>query len=84
MVHWTGQGVAIEKYKPNPLNGVILGDVESGSSVIDTANSAGFGENAVVAIHTHMQDGVQKQSLFYSNNTGPGDAKPWKNRFSGS
>lgn len=24
MVHWTGQGVAIEKYKPNPPSGAIL------------------------------------------------------------
>ena len=70
MVHWTDQGVAIEKYKPNPPNGVVLGDVESGSSVVDAKNSAGFGENAVVAILTQMQDGVQQQSLFYSNNSG--------------
>ncbi|KAB5531264.1 glycosyl hydrolase [Coniochaeta sp. 2T2.1] len=70
MVHWTSQGVAIRKYQPNPPRGTILGDVETGSSVIDTANTAGFGQNAVVAVLTQMQDGVQQQSLFYSNNAG--------------
>jgi levanbiose-producing levanase len=70
MVRWTRQGMAIQKYKPNPPNGVVLGDIETGSSVIDTANSAGFGQNAVVSVLTQMQDGIQQQSLFYSNDTG--------------
>ena len=70
MVQWTPQGVAVQKYQPNPSSGVNLGDIETGSSVIDTANSAGFGENAVVAVLTQMADGVQQQSLFYSNDTG--------------
>ncbi|KAK2763743.1 hypothetical protein FQN54_009359 [Arachnomyces sp. PD_36] len=70
MVQWAGQGVAIEKYQPNPPSGVILGDIESGSSVIDTDNTAGFGQDAVIAILTQMQDGVQQQSLFYSTDSG--------------
>lgn len=70
MVNWTRQGVAIKKFQPNPSSGVILGDIETGSSVIDTANSAGFGQGAVVTLLTQMQDGVQQQSLFYSNDNG--------------
>ncbi|KAH7389746.1 glycosyl hydrolase [Phaeosphaeria sp. MPI-PUGE-AT-0046c] len=70
MVDWTHQGVVIQKYKPNPSTGVVLGDIETGSSVIDTANTAGFGQNAVIAILTQMQDGIQQQSLFYSNDNG--------------
>ncbi|KAH7158405.1 glycosyl hydrolase [Fusarium sp. MPI-SDFR-AT-0072] len=70
MVHWTRRGVAIEKYKPNPPSGIILGDIETGSAVVDTNNTAGFGRNAVVAIVTQMADGVQQQSLFYSTNNG--------------
>lgn len=70
MVNWTRQGVAIEKYKPNPPNDVNLGDIETGSAVVDEDNKAGFGKNAVVAIVTQMADGVQQQSLFYSTNKG--------------
>ncbi|CEL03779.1 hypothetical protein ASPCAL04922 [Aspergillus calidoustus] len=70
MVQWTRQGVAIEKYQPNPASGLILGDIESGSSVVDTANRSGFGQNAVVAVLTQMADGIQQQSLFYSTDMG--------------
>ncbi|ESA42081.1 hypothetical protein NCU17284 [Neurospora crassa OR74A] len=58
LVQWTARGVAIRKYQPNPPGGAILGDIETGSSVIDTANSAGFGPNAVVTVLTQMQDGA--------------------------
>jgi levanase len=70
MVQWTEQGVAIQKYKPNPSSGAFLGDIETGSAVVDTFNSAGFGRDAVVALLTQMQDGIQQQSLFYSNDNG--------------
>jgi len=70
MVHWTRQGVAIRKYQPNPSSGVILGDIWSGSSVVDTRNSSGFGQDAVIAIVTQAQDDIQQQSLFYSQDTG--------------
>ncbi|KAH6624777.1 glycosyl hydrolase [Chaetomium sp. MPI-SDFR-AT-0129] len=70
MVDWTDQGVAIRKYQPNPGNGKNLGDIETGSSVVDTANTAGFGENAVVALVTQMGDGIQQSSLFYSTDSG--------------
>jgi levanbiose-producing levanase len=70
MVDWTARGVAIRKYQPNPGNGVYLGDIETGSAVVDTANTAGFGPNAVIALVTQMGDGIQQQSLFVSNNSG--------------
>lgn len=70
MVHWTRRGVAIRKYQPNPSTGAFLGDIETGSSVIDTRNSAGFGQNAVIAVLTQMGDGIQQQSLFYSQDQG--------------
>lgn len=64
LVHWQDQGVAIDKYK----NG--LGDIETGSAVIDTENSAGFGAGAVIAIVTQQHEGVQRQSLFVSTDGG--------------
>ncbi|GAB1213292.1 hypothetical protein ATERTT37_002441 [Aspergillus terreus] len=70
MVQWTRQGVAIQKYRPNPPAGVILGDIETGSSIVDANNTSGFGRNAIVALLTQMEDGVQQQSLFYSNDMG--------------
>lgn len=70
MVSWTRRGVAIEKYKPNPPSGNILGDIETGSAIVDTDNTARFGNNTVVAMLTQMADGVQQQSLFYSTDNG--------------
>ncbi|KAF4503320.1 Levanbiose-producing levanase [Fusarium agapanthi] len=56
MVHWTRRGVVLEKYKPNPPSGIILGDIETGSAVVDINNTAGLGRNAVVAIATQMPE----------------------------
>lgn len=64
LVHWQEHGVAIDKYK----NG--LGDIETGSAVIDTGNTAGFGKGAVIAIMTQQHEGVQRQSLFVSDDGG--------------
>jgi levanase len=64
LVHWREEGVAIAKYD----NG--LGDIETGSAVIDTENTAGFGAGAVIAIMTQQHDGVQRQSLFVSTDGG--------------
>lgn len=64
LVHWKNEGVAIEKFK----NG--LGDIETGSAVVDTGNTAGFGRNAVIAVLTQQDKGVQRQSLFYSTDKG--------------
>lgn len=64
LVHWTEHGVAIEKY----ANG--LGDIWTGTAVVDHDGTAGFGENAVIALVTQQTDGVQRQSLFYSTDGG--------------
>ncbi len=64
LVHWQEQGIAIHKYK----NG--LGDIQTGSAVVDTNNTAGFGKNAVIAIVTQQHEGVQRQSLFVSTDGG--------------
>ncbi|WP_233199878.1 glycoside hydrolase family 32 protein [Cryobacterium sp. N22] len=64
LVHWKDEGVAIEKY----TNG--LGDIETGSAVVDVDNTAGFGAGAVIAILTQQADGIQRQSLFYSTDGG--------------
>jgi len=74
LVHWRDEGVAIEKYQ----NG--LGDIETGSTVIDTENTAGFGAGAVIAVLTQQHEGVQRQSLFVSTDGGsrfePYDGNP--------
>ena len=74
LVHWRDEGVAIDKYE----NG--LGDIETGSAVIDTENTAGFGAGAVIAILTQQDEGVQRQSLFVSTDGGfrfePYDGNP--------
>ncbi|WP_022892264.1 glycoside hydrolase family 32 protein [Agromyces subbeticus] len=74
LVHWRDEGVAIDKYE----NG--LGDIETGSAVIDTENTAGFGAGAVIAMLTQQHEGVQRQSLFVSTDGGsrfePYDGNP--------
>ncbi|MGP8306251.1 glycoside hydrolase family 32 protein [Vibrio sp. YIC-376] len=64
LVHWQEHGVAIHKYK----NG--LGDIQTGSAVVDANNTAGFGTGAVIAIATQQHEGVQRQSLFVSTDGG--------------
>jgi levanase len=64
LVNWKNEGVAIEKFR----NG--LGDIETGTAVVDTEGTAGFGKGAVVAVLTQQHDGVQRQSLFYSTDKG--------------
>lgn len=76
LVHWSDEGVAIPKYTNNN------GDVWSGSVVVDSENTAGFGKDAVVAISTQPsgKDGAQQQHLWYSTDKGktfkPYDDKP--------
>ncbi len=61
LVHWTHHPLAIV---PNGL-----GSVFSGSSVLDTANTAGFGDDAIVSLYTSA--GVsQIQSLAWSADNG--------------
>lgn len=64
LVHWSDEGVAIEKYR----NG--LGDIWTGSVVVDEYNTAGLGAGALVALVTQQDEGVQRQSLFYSTDGG--------------
>ena len=57
---------------PPALSGDELGMIFSGSAVIDHANSARFGAEAMVAIYTSASDGPQRQmqSLAWSNDRG--------------
>ena len=61
LIHWTEQSVALTRDE--------LGDIFSGSAVIDKNNTAGFGANAMVAIYT-SSSGVQQQSIAYSTDGG--------------
>lgn len=61
LINWTSHPAAIE---PNGL-----GSVFSGSSAIDTDNSAGFGKDAVVAMYTSA-GASQVQSLAWSTDNG--------------
>lgn len=61
LMHWTEQPVALTRDE--------LGDIFSGSAVIDKDNTAGFGANAMVALYTSA-DGKQQQSLAYSMDGG--------------
>ncbi|MDQ0681002.1 levanase [Arthrobacter pascens] len=64
LLTWKDEGVAIHKFR----NG--LGDIETGSAVVDDENTAGFGKGAVIAVLTQQDQGVQRQSLFYSTDGG--------------
>ena len=61
LVHWTEQSVALTRDE--------LGDIFSGSAVIDKDNTAGFGTNAMVALYTSASN-VQQQSIAYSTDGG--------------
>jgi levanase len=64
MVAWHDEGIAIDKYD------TALGDAETGSVVVDAADTAGLGAGTVVAILTQRSGGVQRQSLYYSTDGG--------------
>ena len=61
LFHWTEQPVALTRDE--------LGDIFSGSCVIDKDNTAGFGANAMVAIYTSAGS-AQQQSIAYSTDGG--------------
>ena len=61
LVHWTEQSVAMRRNE--------LGDIFSGSAVIDRDNTAGFGAGAMVAIYTSSGQ-RQQQSIAYSTDGG--------------
>ncbi|WP_188802613.1 glycoside hydrolase family 32 protein [Sporolactobacillus putidus] len=66
LVHWKDEGVAIPKYTTKN------GDVWTGSFVVDSNNTAGFGKGAIVAILTQPSagGGRQEQYLWYSTDKG--------------
>lgn len=61
LIHWQEQTVALTRDE--------LGDIFSGSAVIDKQNTAGFGANAMVAAYTSASS-VQQQSIAYSKDGG--------------
>ena len=71
-MHW---GHAVSKnlsswtHLPVALNIDSLGDIFSGSAVIDVNNTASFGKNAMVAIYT-SNGKTQQQSIAYSTDKG--------------
>lgn len=66
LVHWKDEGVAIPKYTNKN------GDPWSGSVVVDRNNTAGFGEDAFIAVVTQPSEdgGKQEQYLWYSTDEG--------------
>ena len=71
-MHW---GHAISKdlinweHRPDAITTAALGTIFSGSAVVDTDNTAGFGAGAIVAIYTQNSD-RQVQSIAYSTDNG--------------
>ena len=61
LIHWSEQAVALTRDD--------LGDIFSGSAVIDKENTAGFGAGAMVALYPSA-DGIQQQSVAYSTDGG--------------
>lgn len=61
LIHWEEKAVAMTRDE--------LGDIFSGSAVIDKDNTAGFGNNAMIAIYTSAGT-AQQQSLAYSTDGG--------------
>ena len=62
LIHW--------EQHPIVLAPDSLGTIFSGSAVIDRNNTAGFGENAIVAIYTQSEVCGQHQSIAYSTDGG--------------
>lgn len=61
LIHWTEQAVAMTRNE--------WGDIFSGSAIIDKDNTAGFGNNTMVAIYTSAGS-AQQQSIAYSTDGG--------------
>ena len=70
LIHWQQLNVAL---RPDAL-----GDIFSGCAVIDKNNTAGFGENAMVALYTSAGK-AQTQSIAYSADKGRTFTKYSKN-----
>ena len=61
LVHWTFEG--------DPVQPDVWGAIFSGSAVVDKENTAGFGNDAVVALYTSAAES-QIQSMAYSTDNG--------------
>src|SRR5574344_161478 len=61
LIHWKEQKVAITKTD--------LGDIFSGSCIVDKDNVAGFGKNAIIAYYTAASQ-YQQQAMAYSTDGG--------------
>ena len=62
LMHWKEQPTALVKDD--------LGDIFSGSAVVDKENVAGFGKDAVIAFFTSAGEAGQQQSMAYSTDGG--------------
>ncbi|MDU0205404.1 GH32 C-terminal domain-containing protein [Paenibacillus sp. MAH-36] len=64
MIHWEHLPVALARDA--------LGEIWSGSAVVDTMDTSGFfgGKAGLVAIFTHFKSGLQSQSIAYSTDKG--------------
>ncbi|HZG85823.1 GH32 C-terminal domain-containing protein [Paenibacillus sp.] len=64
LVHWEHRPLALPRDE--------LGDIWSGSAVVDWRDTSGFfgGKPGLVAVFTHFKDGVQSQSIAYSADRG--------------
>lgn len=61
LVHW--------QYEGTPVEPDALGTIFSGSAVVDSSNTTGFGKDAIVAMYTTAAEN-QTQSLAYSTDDG--------------
>jgi fructan beta-fructosidase len=71
-MHW-GHAVSTDltswTYLPTAIAPDSLGDIFSGSAVVDVNNTAGFGKDAMIAIYT-SNGKTQQQSIAYSTDKG--------------
>jgi len=73
LLHWQHLPIALREYQDRITNDSTM--IFSGTAVVDTNNSAGFGANALIAIftsHVHKDNKglLQHQSLAYSTDKG--------------
>lgn len=67
--HSSSKDLVNWEHHPAAIEGNGLGSVFSGSSVVDTENTAGFGKNAIVSLYTSAGQS-QMQSLAHSSDNG--------------
>lgn len=67
--HATSRDLLHWQYEGTPVKPDALGTIFSGSAVVDSNNTAGFGKGAIVAMYTSARES-QTQSLAYSTDGG--------------